>query len=157
GWEIPKHIPQEEIGIIILRRDIEKVAASTHRTQSGPFNDLGRDWIIYPNGNNLVPPPLSAKRYGLLRKILKIIWKLTGNTGIKKYPVYFKECSLKLIEWYYHETYALAEKYKKKFPNIKFLEVEDRKSTRLNSSHVKNSYAVFCLKKKKKEYREWTM
>src|SRR5690606_26329976 len=26
--------------------------------------------------------------------------------------------------------------------------VEDRKSTRLNSSHVKISYAVFCLKKK---------
>src|SRR5690606_40482647 len=25
---------------------------------------------------------------------------------------------------------------------------EDRKSTRLNSSHVKTSYAVFCLKKK---------
>src|SRR6266511_5769669 len=25
----------------------------------------------------------------------------------------------------------------------------DRKSTRLNSSHVKNSYAVFCLKKKR--------
>src|SRR5690606_3017108 len=25
---------------------------------------------------------------------------------------------------------------------------EDRKSTRLNSSHVKSSYAVFCLKKK---------
>src|SRR5690606_41178151 len=27
----------------------------------------------------------------------------------------------------------------------------DRKSTRLNSSHVKISYAVFCLKKKKKD------
>src|SRR5436305_11711703 len=27
--------------------------------------------------------------------------------------------------------------------------VEDRKSTRLNSSHVRISYAVFCLKKKK--------
>src|SRR5690606_40505576 len=27
-------------------------------------------------------------------------------------------------------------------------EEEDRKSTRLNSSHVKISYAVFCLKKK---------
>src|SRR5690606_40750572 len=26
---------------------------------------------------------------------------------------------------------------------------EDRKSTRLNSSHVKISYAVFCLKKKR--------
>src|SRR5690606_41370958 len=31
----------------------------------------------------------------------------------------------------------------------------DRKSTRLNSSHVKTSYAVFCLKKKKIE-REQT-
>src|SRR5204863_3654083 len=29
--------------------------------------------------------------------------------------------------------------------------VEDRKSTRLNSSHVEISYAVFCLKKKKKK------
>src|SRR5690606_40897626 len=29
-------------------------------------------------------------------------------------------------------------------------QLQDRKSTRLNSSHVKISYAVFCLKKKKK-------
>src|SRR5690554_7781539 len=28
---------------------------------------------------------------------------------------------------------------------------EDRKSTRLNSSHVRISYAVFCLKKKNKD------
>src|SRR5436309_8530248 len=34
----------------------------------------------------------------------------------------------------------------------------DRKSTRLNSSHVKISYAVFCLKKKKKKkkYKQQT-
>src|SRR5438067_4999262 len=31
-------------------------------------------------------------------------------------------------------------------------DAEDRKSTRLNSSHVSISYAVFCLKKKKKKY-----
>src|SRR5436305_13799217 len=31
------------------------------------------------------------------------------------------------------------------------LPVQDRKSTRLNSSHVRISYAVFCLKKKKKK------
>src|SRR4051812_49892814 len=39
---------------------------------------------------------------------------------------------------------------------IRELDVEehgvlDRKSTRLNSSHMSISYAVFCLKKKKKE------
>src|SRR5437868_12019789 len=31
--------------------------------------------------------------------------------------------------------------------------VTDRKSTRLNSSHVSISYAVFCLKKKKKKQK----
>src|SRR5690606_41408286 len=32
-------------------------------------------------------------------------------------------------------------------------EYQDRKSTRLNSSHVKISYAVFCLKKKRYQAR----
>src|SRR6266498_4714092 len=32
----------------------------------------------------------------------------------------------------------------------------DRKSTRLNSSHVRISYAVFCLKKKKKKKKNFT-
>src|SRR2546428_6550174 len=32
------------------------------------------------------------------------------------------------------------------------IEAIDRKSTRLNSSHDQISYAVFCLKKKKKQY-----
>src|SRR5258707_9854941 len=31
-------------------------------------------------------------------------------------------------------------------------ETQDRKSTRLNSSHANISYAVFCLKKKKKSH-----
>src|SRR5689334_24305254 len=31
---------------------------------------------------------------------------------------------------------------------------EDRKSTRLNSSHSSISYAVFCLKKKKKQTKK---
>src|SRR2546430_5736662 len=33
----------------------------------------------------------------------------------------------------------------------------DRKSTRLNSSHSQISYAVFCLKKKKKTYTSYIM
>src|SRR2546430_11529377 len=34
---------------------------------------------------------------------------------------------------------------------------KDRKSTRLNSSHSQISYAVFCLKKKKKQQRVRTI
>src|SRR2546427_3007293 len=40
---------------------------------------------------------------------------------------------------------------------FKFDPREDRKSTRLNSSHSQISYAVFCLKKKKKEKRHRPM
>src|SRR5204863_1314077 len=36
------------------------------------------------------------------------------------------------------------------------LKFVDRKSTRLNSSHVEISYAVFCLKKKKKKNNKTT-
>src|SRR5256885_2491933 len=44
----------------------------------------------------------------------------------------------------------MAEK-KSKHPSCKErCQAQDRKSTRLNSSHLVISYAVFCLKKKKK-------
>src|SRR5258707_9027480 len=36
------------------------------------------------------------------------------------------------------------------FASPRLFQVRDRKSTRLNSSHANISYAVFCLKKKKK-------
>src|SRR4051812_49923803 len=41
-----------------------------------------------------------------------------------------------------------------KFDRDTMLDIaEDRKSTRLNSSHMSISYAVFCLKKKKNKTR----
>src|SRR5690625_6240048 len=39
------------------------------------------------------------------------------------------------------------------FAQVAQVLLQDRKSTRLNSSHVAISYAVFCLKKKKKNHR----
>src|SRR6266496_4922858 len=39
-------------------------------------------------------------------------------------------------------------------PRSACLRRRDRKSTRLNSSHVEISYAVFCLKKKKKKKKK---
>src|SRR5690606_39797032 len=53
----------------------------------------------------------------------KCPWRSTGNPAYKTYPAYP--------------------------PAPPRRACQDRKSTRLNSSHVKISYAVFCLKKKK--------
>src|SRR5438034_8729200 len=61
-----------------------------------------------------------------------------------------------------HEAAGVVAKHPRVRPEHRFLEeigVEevgvrhpiDRKSTRLNSSHTVISYAVFCLKKKKKK------
>src|SRR2546430_7583583 len=41
-----------------------------------------------------------------------------------------------------------------KMPARNYRDGRDRKSTRLNSSHSQISYAVFCLKKKKKEEKK---
>src|SRR2546426_5671876 len=38
------------------------------------------------------------------------------------------------------------------FPVVRARAAEDRKSTRLNSSHLVISYAVFCLKKKNRPH-----
>src|SRR5690349_22109837 len=59
---------------------------------------------------------------------------------------------------YAYELYKTAEwtevfgpfrrPYRDDYPFVPFSKSLDRKSTRLNSSHVEISYAVFCLKKK---------
>src|SRR5690606_40395222 len=46
-------------------------------------------------------------------------------------------------------TFTTENSFKSYFVYKLTKTVRDRKSTRLNSSHVKISYAVFCLKKKK--------
>src|SRR5690242_21368810 len=52
--------------------------------------------------------------------------------------------------------FCLASIEKKTTENLRPL-IGDRKSTRLNSSHMSISYAVFCLKKKKKHYNNRSM
>src|SRR5207302_9103956 len=60
-------------------------------------------------------------------------------------PIYLPEVELDLVE-----MLRQIDGFKKID-----LPAEDRKSTRLNSSHVKISYAVFCLKKKKKNKKKY--
>src|SRR5690554_1440884 len=44
---------------------------------------------------------------------------------------------------------VIARQFIMRMREFEQMELQDRKSTRLNSSHVRISYAVFCLKKKK--------
>src|SRR2546426_5108368 len=55
----------------------------------------------------------------------------------------------------YRMGFALSRKQARQLVRHRHIQVnEDRKSTRLNSSHLVISYAVFCLKKKKKKMKK---
>ena len=70
-------------------------------------------------------------------------WRNVNDADVPKF--------LNLFTKLPHEEISKLSKLKGQEINEakKILAFEDRKSTRLNSSHVVISYAVFCLKKKK--------
>src|SRR2546427_3323073 len=73
-------------------------------------------------------------------------WVLMRQAGIA-----FEEVMLRFDS--FEEQSAFKQRARALSPSgrVPVLMDEDRKSTRLNSSHSQISYAVFCLKKKKKE------
>src|SRR5437870_6957838 len=58
------------------------------------------------------------------------------------YTTLFRSILARIVEGHLHQTHVEVRA-------VIGRDNEDRKSTRLNSSHVAISYAVFCLKKKK--------
>ncbi|MGB3640919.1 MAG: hypothetical protein WBA39_25585 [Rivularia sp. (in: cyanobacteria)] len=96
GYLIPDtYIPQEEIGIIILRRDVDKTAYSLLRLREVPgTSEWNRTWYLTPNAQrNISKPGENANPY-------------------------------EVCKWYVEETYLRAEEYKKIFPAIKYVECD---------------------------------
>ena len=129
GWLIPHHIPQEKIGVVILKRDKAKIAASLFRIGASPLNPAGRRWLIPLDLRNpLVSPPTTPLAYQCAR-VVKFMYRsasfVTRQLSARQlpYPQRLKSFELKCLEWYVDETYARAEAFKKKFPRIQYYEV----------------------------------
>src|SRR5207302_11236302 len=82
-------------------------------------------------------------------------WRHAVTLAIYLFP---REGELKVLRWddgsidLEHGVIHIHRAWDRRAKAIKSTKTghsRDRKSTRLNSSHVKISYAVFCLKKKK--------
>src|SRR5437870_10906376 len=72
---------------------------------------------------------------------------------LRKTHAYWRACNYLMLGMIYLQDNPLLRQ-PLKLEHIKNrLLGQDRKSTRLNSSHVAISYAVFCLKKKKKRQK----
>lgn len=149
GWELAKHLNPQHIGVIILKREKESVVQSTQRIHSGPYTYLGRKWILVPYQKAIIPPPISVLRYKITYAFFKIYSSLLGQKrSIKrKYPSFIKRSSIRLLRWYYDETYALGKLFQKEFPKIHYLEVNLEELNTLtgfekivNAFHLKDRY-----------------
>ncbi len=133
GWFLPELLPQEKIGVIILKRDEAKIAQSLLRVGCSPLVSGGRDWISTPEmALPLVQPPkrLGSTRaaYHLARAIKFpfraldfLVYKCCGKR--LGYPKWLTNYELDCLAWYVQDTHARAEVYKQTYPNITFVEV----------------------------------
>src|SRR5207302_2274483 len=98
-----------------------------------------RSWTHDNLRQDLPVEKLAAKAGMSPRNFARVFLKDTGTT-----PARFVEClRVEAARRRLEESHDKLEKVAN--------DCGDRKSTRLNSSHVKISYAVFCLKKKKQQ------
>src|SRR5690625_5605912 len=96
-----------------------------------------------------------GRRYGVVAgtgRVLDAIENFTFDDQavdfLRRHQIVDEDTCRWLAQWRFSgdvSGYAEGEVY---FPGSPIMVVKDRKSTRLNSSHVAISYAVFCLKKK---------
>lgn len=152
GWLIPNHIPQEQIGVIILKRDKHKIVESYMRIGCSPLSSLGRKWITTPDIKNpLIKPPSKRLKYKLYH-IIKLTFKsarILATRFLKdkiSYPNFLVKYELECLDWYVDETYANAEHFKKKYPKIKYYEVNVKDLNSLDK--VRQMFAHFgCIEK----------
>src|SRR5690606_40606180 len=84
------------------------------------------------------------EKFDFYKKVIDLqnqMGKFPDKRDIKE--IFYFEKDLRTNDEIIYSNIVVLEDY-----NLKGSFFEDRKSTRLNSSHVKISYAVFCLKKK---------
>src|SRR3989475_4486320 len=124
-------------------RHLFRVAASLDSMVVGEPQILGQVKEAYDVA--LIHKATGVVLNKVMKKAISVGKRVRTETGIAEHAV--------------SVSYAAVELAKKIFQNLSektvllvgIGEMGDRKSTRLNSSHSQISYAVFCLKKKKKK------
>ncbi len=133
GWFIPQYLPEDRIGVIILKREKSKIAESLLRIGCSPLVPFGREWINTPDMKDpLVTPPkilISPRATYQGARLARFPFRATRFLARKvlkqqlPYPQWLINYELECLQWYVEETYARAEVFKQQFPSIKYYEV----------------------------------
>lgn len=130
GWLLPGFLKQEEMGVVLLRRDTDQVVNSFCRIHSTPVTRSGRNWVITPSAKNcLTPLPESVTRMKWwaceAHRVFfhrAAILRLLGRRP-NYYPQWVQRAERELTQWYVTETYARADAYRARFPDITYCDV----------------------------------
>src|SRR3989449_1828828 len=132
-----------------LAVDVRVIAATNKDLKAEIAAGRFRDDLLYRL--NVVPievPPLRSRRGDIPQLIEHFVEQLTRRGGLPAKP-FDREAVQRLAA---HDWPGNIRELRNAVERLLILAPgPDRKSTRLNSSHGYISYAVFCLKKKKKE------
>src|SRR6266700_3329363 len=121
------------LGFLLARAGVEVTVLEKHQ-------DFLRDF----RGDTIHPSTLEVMyELGLLEDLLRL-----PHEELHGIEAHFGERVLHLADLSHLPTHCKFIAFMPQWDFLNFL-ARDRKSTRLNSCHVKISYAVFCLKKKK--------
>src|SRR5207248_11579250 len=90
------------------------------------------------------PPPTLFPYTTLFRSVIRAVLALATGWDMRDKPPH-------RLDWSAAHLFRLDESGEPSIARLNVALERDRKSTRLNSSHRTISYAVFCLKKKKKK------
>src|SRR5207302_7079587 len=91
-----------------------------------------------------------ARQYGCLNVWIFLVDRRNSGIALRlAHHGHFEHASCDELRWHLRAQTIDALLFEECLEFVWWPRQEDRKSTRLNSSHVKISYAVFCLKKKK--------
>jgi hypothetical protein len=157
GWLLPEYIPEEEIGVIVLRRDPDAVARSFYRIGVNAFNNGGRGWLIHANARQrlvpLPPIPFLTARYYYYRLLHRAYYFAKARPRLtlrvcegRDEPRTPADLNIRLLRWYVDEVYALTDRYKQTFPRIRYFEATTEQLN--NLSRVQDLFAFFGFKPK---------
>ncbi len=132
GWLLPRYIPEDQIGVIVLRRENAKIRASLSRVLCTPFLPGGDQWIITPLARPHFTPLPAEFSYPMARfHLYRLASRTFARPGIVRrltrgrmqVPPPIRDYEQALLDWYIAETYARWDAYRRKFPKIKSVEV----------------------------------
>ncbi|WP_116919665.1 hypothetical protein [Tamilnaduibacter salinus] len=134
GWFMPRHLPEDELGVIILKRDPNAIAKSYWRVGCSPLRSFGRNWLITPDATqSIVPPPSKgglppkltywfAKLTKDLFSLLRSITKHVSGSPLQD-PAWVTQYELEALRWYVDETHAKASQFRERFPRASYYEI----------------------------------